>query len=373
MIQKNTLPTAKKGTPKISVTTATYNRAHLLPVAIDSILKQTLTDWELIIVDDASTDNTPEVARRFTQQDPRIRYHRHQRNSGIATARNTSIKLAQGTYIALQDDDDISLPQRLQKQAEFLDENPHIHLVSSWLQYFTKNKRRNKRRNKRQNRRQNRRMCQTFKADWSSQPCSLRQPYPPYKMPLPGGCIMGHKYVFDSLPMRPFFRLAEDYDFILRCIDTYAISHIPEILYLCRLADAKHKTLSTDSSTTFNMWCYHLAAWISAYSRSLSRHDPVEQHTDVSTLLRDTAPLFQNIPREPQKHLLRNLGRRCLHHALRHRDAHSFQETLDVLSILSSKEHMLAITPKVLFACLRRGCVGFISPFITTLLTEKPS
>ena len=190
-------------------------------------------------------------------------------------------------------------------------------------------------------------------------------------MPLPGGCIMGHRHVFTTLEMRPFFYIAEDYDFILRCIEQYGISHIPNVLYRCRLADAQHKTLSTDSEKTFDLWRYHLAAWISAYCRGLSRPDPVEQHTDVSALLRDTAPLFKAIPPAAQKHLLRTLCRRCLHHALRHNDAHRYQQTLDILSKLSDKKHILAIMPKVLFACLRRGRASFIAPFMTTLLDSK--
>ncbi|MBC6445398.1 MAG: glycosyltransferase family 2 protein, partial [Alphaproteobacteria bacterium GM202ARS2] len=68
--------------PIISVILPTYNRAKLLPVAITSIIEQTFTDWELIIVDDASTDNTLDVINAFTTADPRIRYYRHDHNQG---------------------------------------------------------------------------------------------------------------------------------------------------------------------------------------------------------------------------------------------------------------------------------------------------
>ncbi|MBC6445487.1 MAG: glycosyltransferase [Alphaproteobacteria bacterium GM202ARS2] len=74
--------TPSHNTPKVSVIIATYNRAYLLPHAIRSIISQTLTDWELIIVDDASTDNTLDVINAFTTADPRIRYYRHDHNQG---------------------------------------------------------------------------------------------------------------------------------------------------------------------------------------------------------------------------------------------------------------------------------------------------
>ncbi|MBC6445214.1 MAG: glycosyltransferase family 2 protein, partial [Alphaproteobacteria bacterium GM202ARS2] len=112
--------------PKVSVILSTYNRASLLPQAIDSIVSQTLKDWELIIIDDGSTDSTPEIVRGFMQRDSRIFYCRHTSNRGAARARNTGLAHVRGTYVAFQDDDDVSHPERLRKQADYLDTHPQV-------------------------------------------------------------------------------------------------------------------------------------------------------------------------------------------------------------------------------------------------------
>lgn len=100
--------------PLVSVIIPTYNRASLLKRAIKSVLNQKFEDFELIIVDDASPDDTPEVVKSF--EDKRIRYIRLKRNSGGPVARNTGIKKARGKFIALLDDDDEWLPHRLSVQ-----------------------------------------------------------------------------------------------------------------------------------------------------------------------------------------------------------------------------------------------------------------
>ena len=96
----------------VSVIIPTYNRAHLVGRAIRSVLNQTYQDFEIIVVDDCSTDNTEEIVKGFN--DHRIRYMRHDRNRGGSAARNTGIKASQGKYIAFLDSDD----ERLLKKAE---------------------------------------------------------------------------------------------------------------------------------------------------------------------------------------------------------------------------------------------------------------
>ena len=101
-----------KNTPTVSVIIPTYNRAHLIGRAIQSVLNQTYQDFEIIVVDDASKDNTEEVVKSF--RDERIIYLRHENNRGAQTARNTGIKAAKGGWIAFLDSDDEWLPQRLE-------------------------------------------------------------------------------------------------------------------------------------------------------------------------------------------------------------------------------------------------------------------
>lgn len=105
-----------KNSPTVSVVIPTYNRAHLTGRAIRSVLNQTYHDFEIIVVDDGSTDNTEEVIKKIQEQDKRIRYIQHEKNKGAAAARNTGIKAAQGEYIAFQDSDDEWLPEKLEKQ-----------------------------------------------------------------------------------------------------------------------------------------------------------------------------------------------------------------------------------------------------------------
>jgi len=108
--------------PKVSVIIPTHNRAHFLRDAIFSVLNQTFQDFEIIVVDDASTDNTSEIVAAFN--DERIRFLRHDINKGGSAARNTGILNSQCDYIAFLDDDDEWLPDKLRKQMEILLASP---------------------------------------------------------------------------------------------------------------------------------------------------------------------------------------------------------------------------------------------------------
>jgi len=106
----------------VSVILPTYNRAHLVGRAIQSVLNQTYRDFELIVVDDGSADETEEVVKGFN--DPRIRYIRHEINKGSAAARNTGIRAARGEYLAFQDSDDEWLPKKLDLQMNIFSKTP---------------------------------------------------------------------------------------------------------------------------------------------------------------------------------------------------------------------------------------------------------
>ena len=114
---------------KVSIIVPTYNRAHLVTQTIDSILAQTVKDFELIVVDNESTDNTEEVIKSYT--DRRIRYFRHQNNGLVAVNRNYGISEANGEYIAFCDDDDLWMPEKLERQIRLLDLNKELGLVYS--------------------------------------------------------------------------------------------------------------------------------------------------------------------------------------------------------------------------------------------------
>ena len=105
--------------PRVSVILPTYNRAHVLLRAVQSIVGQTYQDFELLIIDDGSTDTTADVVREIN--DSRVTYIRKAVNTGRSAARNTGLKIASGEYIAFQDSDDESHPTRLEKEVDVLD------------------------------------------------------------------------------------------------------------------------------------------------------------------------------------------------------------------------------------------------------------
>ena len=120
---------SEPSTPRVSVLMTTYNTGELVRETIDAILAQSFTDWELVIVDDCSTDETFDIVNGY--QDPRIRAYRNGTNLGISRTRNRAISLASGEYIAATDHDDISLPARLQRQVEYLDAHPEVIMVAT--------------------------------------------------------------------------------------------------------------------------------------------------------------------------------------------------------------------------------------------------
>lgn len=116
-----------KDIPLISVIMPAYNAEKYIFEAINSIIDQTYNNWELIIVDDASTDGTNQIIDSFT--DPRIKVFKNSQNMGIAFSTNRGIKESRGEYFALMDDDDIAISYRFEKTLAFLENNPQIDIV----------------------------------------------------------------------------------------------------------------------------------------------------------------------------------------------------------------------------------------------------
>jgi glycosyltransferase involved in cell wall biosynthesis len=125
--------------PTVSVIIPTYNRANLIEKAIRNVLNQTYQDFEIIVIDDGSTDNTREIIRSFN--DKRVKYiKKYKKNKGISVARNVGIKMARGKYFALLDSDDEWLPEKLDKQIKILqDGSSELGVVYSNLCYIDEN------------------------------------------------------------------------------------------------------------------------------------------------------------------------------------------------------------------------------------------
>lgn len=118
--------------PLVSVLMPVYNGELYLQEAMESILDQTFREFEFIIINDGSTDYTGEIVQSYA--DPRIRCFENEQNMGVARSRNRALSLAQSPYIAVMDADDVSLPERLAKQVDFLDAHPEVGVLGSLVQ-----------------------------------------------------------------------------------------------------------------------------------------------------------------------------------------------------------------------------------------------
>jgi glycosyltransferase involved in cell wall biosynthesis len=120
--------------PKVSVFMPVYNAGSYLYAAIDSILNQSFTDFEFVIVNDGSTDQSESVILSYN--DPRIRLVNNPKNLGLIASLNVGLEICNGEYIVRMDQDDISLPDRIALQVSFMEQNPEIGLIGSWFEDF---------------------------------------------------------------------------------------------------------------------------------------------------------------------------------------------------------------------------------------------
>lgn len=111
--------------PQVSIITPTYNCARFIAQTIESVQAQTFTDWEMIISDDCSTDDTLKVIEPYLNSDARIKYICNDKNSGAAITRNNALRVAQGRWIAFLDSDDLWLPAKLEQQIAFMESNDY--------------------------------------------------------------------------------------------------------------------------------------------------------------------------------------------------------------------------------------------------------
>jgi glycosyltransferase involved in cell wall biosynthesis len=122
--------------PKISVLMPAYNAEKYIGEAIESILSQTLTDFEFIIIDDCSIDRTWKIIQDYTSKDRRIIALKNEKNLGIAGNRNKLVGLARGEYIVWQDADDISMNYRIEHQYDYMKNHKDVGICGGWLKFF---------------------------------------------------------------------------------------------------------------------------------------------------------------------------------------------------------------------------------------------
>lgn len=200
----------------VSVLMPVFNGEKYLAEAIESILNQTYSDFEFIIINDGSTDSTAEILERYRQRDRRIKIY-NQSNQGLVASLNRGINLAQGVYIARMDADDISLPVRLQLQVDYLKKYPDIGLAGTG--------------------------CFIIDAQGKSLD-TVSVTFEPHTLKtlinetnqFTHGSVVFRKSCTDQVgPYRESFRYAQDYDLWLRIADRFGLGNIPEPLYKWRL------------------------------------------------------------------------------------------------------------------------------------------
>lgn len=197
----------------ISVLLPVRNGARYLREAIDSIFAQTFDDFEVVVVDDASTDATAEILRTFE-----VTVVRNERQLGIAGSLNRGWPLCRGEYIARMDADDISAPQRFERQVAFLDAHPHVGMCGTWVRMFAGDWHRDR----------------ELETDPERIRCSLL-----LRNVLSHPSAMLRRELFEQYGLRydDTFGNSEDYDLWSRASHCFALATIPEFLLLYRVHD----------------------------------------------------------------------------------------------------------------------------------------
>jgi glycosyltransferase involved in cell wall biosynthesis len=204
----------------ISVIIPTYNRENFIKETIDSVLNQTYKNIEILIVDDGSTDNTREIIESIN--DPRIIYI-YQDNTGASASRNTGIKNAKGEYVAFLDSDDSWLPDKLEKQIKFIQNNPQIDICGGWILQFDE---------------KSNKIWKLY-----SEPSDIKA-YNLFNNPLFQTTVLLKKEVLYEYNVfyNPEYKSSNDYDFFSRLLEFAEPYNIPEIL-------AKYRTHYNQLST----------------------------------------------------------------------------------------------------------------------------
>ncbi len=201
--------------PRVTVFIPVYNREQYVGEAIESILAQTFSDFEILVVDDGSTDTSVEKIHSYT--DPRIRLISNKENLGIPKTRNKGVELARGQYMAMLDSDDKAHPERLEKQVAFLDLHPDYAQIGSW--------------------------CRMMDAQGHVLNKIKRQPVLPhdihaqflFRCAMSNRSIMARTAILQEYGYRNDFPRCQDYELHVRLAKKYKLGNIPECLVYGRI------------------------------------------------------------------------------------------------------------------------------------------
>lgn len=204
--------------PKISVLMSVYNGERFLREAIDGIKHQTLSDFEFIILDDDSRDNTRQILEEYAAEDHRISVIRNERNLGLTRSLNKGLKLCCGKYVARQDADDVSLPDRLENQVEYLENHPEVGVVGSWVAIIDENGR------------------EGFIRKYPTSPAMVKWSLF-FKNSLAHSSVLIRRSLLEDTAYRSEVSYSQDYDLWARLSEKTEFANIPQVLYKSRKHD----------------------------------------------------------------------------------------------------------------------------------------
>lgn len=204
--------------PKVTVVMSVYNGESHVSKAVESIIGQTLTDWEFLIVDDASTDRTATILRDYASNDNRIKILTNAGNAGLTKSLNIAIGQAGAEFLARQDADDVSAPSRLERQLNYMEQHPEVAVVGCLGEVF------------------NEEGVICLSRDRGFSKTGLKRKLKKHNV-LMHGSVMMRKSCLEKVGFyREFFRYSQDYDLWLRLSQHFDLAILPEYLYRYTMA-----------------------------------------------------------------------------------------------------------------------------------------
>ena len=256
----------------VSVLLPVYNAGDTLAQAIKSILNQTLPDFELLIIDDASTDDSAVVIRQYASQDSRIKPIFHNVNQGLTATLNEGLNLAQSDYVARMDQDDESLPNRLQVQWDYLQAHPDIVVAGSFVYHMGTQPEYDR------------------LVELPIENSQIQETLKQYNCLYHPSVMMRRNPILAIGGYRPEFKNAEDYDLWLRVSKVYQLANIPQPLLRYRFS-LQGMTLSRKWEQLFYVYLAQSAHQIEPYSLDIASEKAKEmlEQTDKRYFLKQVA------------------------------------------------------------------------------------
>ena len=246
--------------PLISVLTPAYNREKYIGEAIKSVQAQVIEDWEMIVIDDGSTDRTAEIVKAYQAKDKRIVILENPKNMGISATRNHGLEHIRGKYVAMLDSDDVCLPQRFEKQIPYLEAHPEVGVLGAWAKHIgTSN-----------------RQFTPEQEDGKLRARSL------YRCPMVHSSSIIRTSVIEAGNLRynETYPASNDYDFWVQALPYGKFHNLPEYLVQYRKHDQNISVTNRGDQKKYRVASSHLA-----FKNVLDWDMPVQEHESLFNVL----------------------------------------------------------------------------------------